>query len=63
MIYESNGMYYLKKGSEYEYANISIKIIRGLKALVVSGTGVYVKNISEPKEYSFEELENKLCGN
>ena len=61
MIYESNGIYYLKKGSLYQVAIVDIKIIDGIKSLVIKGTGKYVSNLVEPKVYSFEELENKLC--
>lgn len=63
MIYESNGLYYLKKGSRYEIANIDIKYNRTKKSnvLVVTGSGNYVNSIEEPVIYSFKELENKLC--
>lgn len=63
MICESNGLYYLKKGTMYEIANISIRYNRKRKSnvLVITGTGEHVSDLIEPKEYSFEELENKLC--
>lgn len=63
MIYKSNGVYYLKKGSGYEVANIEIKYSRIKKKniIVVSGSGVYFNEIDEPiEEYTFKELEDIL---
>lgn len=65
MIYESNNIYYLKKGNEYEVASLSLKYNRRQKrnVLVITGTGDYVSEIAEPiQEYTFKELSNKLCG-
>ena len=63
MIYESNNIYYLKKGNDYEVANIEIKYnsLKGRNVLVVTGTGNYVQTLEEPKEYNFKELEKMLC--
>lgn len=63
MIYQSNNVYYLKKANEYEIANLEIKYNSSKKknVLVVTGTGIYVSSLEEPKEYSFKELEKKLC--
>ena len=63
MIYQSNNVYYLKKANEYEIANLEIKYNSSKKknVLVVTGKGVYVSSLEEPKEYSFKELEKKLC--
>lgn len=63
MIYQSNNVYYLKKANDYEIANLEIKYNSSKKknVLVVIGTEVYVSNLEEPKEYSFKELEKKLC--
>lgn len=64
MIYESNNVYYLKKGNDYEIASLSLKYNRRQKrnVLVITGTGDYVSEIEEPiQEYSFKELANKLC--
>ena len=63
MIYQSNNVYYLKKANEYEIANIEIKYNSSKKknVLVVTGTGFYISSLEEPKEYSFKELEKKLC--
>ena len=64
MIYESKGIYYLKKGEGYEIANLSIKYNRTKKknVLVITGSGEYVSEIEEPiLEYTFKELEEKLC--
>ena len=63
MIYQLNNVYYLKKANEYEIANLEIKYNSSKKknVLVVTGTGVYVSSLEEPKEYSFKELEKKLC--
>ena len=63
MIYQSNNVYYLKKENEYEIANLEIKYNSSKKknVLVVTGTGVYISSLEEPKEYSFKELEKKIC--
>ena len=63
MIYQSNNVYYLKKANEYEIANLEMRYNSSKKknVLVVTGTGVYVSSLEEPKEYSFKELEKKLC--
>lgn len=63
MIYKSNNVYYLKSGDGFEIANIEIKYNSSKKknVLVVTGSGVYVSNLGELKEYSFKELEKKLC--
>lgn len=65
MIYESNNIYYLKKGESYEIANIQIKYNRTKKknVLVISGSGEFANELSEPIiEYSFKELEDKILG-
>ena len=63
MIYEKDKIYYLRSGNGYEVANIEIKYSRVKKknVLVVTGSGVYVSNLGEMKEYNFKELEKKLC--
>ena len=63
MIYQSNNVYYLKKANGYEIANLEIKYNSSKKknVLVLTGTGVYISSLEEPKEYSFKELEKKLC--
>lgn len=63
MIYQSNNVYYLKKANGYEIANLEIKYNSSKKknVLVITGTEVYVSSLEEPKEYSFKELEKKLC--
>ena len=63
MIYQSNNVYYLKKANEYEIANLEIKYNSSKKknVLVVTGSGVYVSNLGELKEYNFKELEKELC--
>lgn len=63
MIYEKDNVYYLKKGNDYEIANISIKYnrIKKRNVLVVTGSGEFVFDLEDIKEYSFKELENKLC--
>lgn len=63
MIYQSNNVYYLKKANEYEIANIEIKYnnIKKKNVLVVTGSGIHVSSLEEPKEYSFKELEERLC--
>ena len=63
MIYESNNIYYLKKGDLYEMATVSIKYSRakGRNVIVINGEGYYVDKLEEPiKEYTFKELEDKL---
>ena len=63
MIYEKDNVYYLKSGNGYEIANIEIKYnrIKKKNVLVVTGTGI-IEKLEEPiKEYTFKELENKLC--
>lgn len=64
MIYEDkNNIYYLKKGNDYEVANIEIKYnrIKKRNVLVITGTGI-IEQLEEPiNEYTFKELENKLC--
>ena len=62
MIYEKDNVYYLKKGNDYEVANIEIKYnrIKNKNVLVVTGTGI-IEQLEEPKEYNFKELEKKLC--
>lgn len=62
MIYEKNGLYYLKKGNDYEVANIELKYNKKRKknVLVVTGTNI-IESLEEPiKEYSFKELEEKI---
>lgn len=62
MIYGKNGVYYLKKGNDYEVANIEIKYNRIKKKndLVITGTGI-IEQLEEPiKEYTFKELEKEL---
>ena len=62
MIYEKDNIYYLKKGSDYEVANISIKYnrIKKRNVLVITGSGI-VEKLEEPiKEYTFKELEQAL---
>lgn len=62
MIYESNNIYYLKKGNNYEVANIEIKYnrIKKRNVLVITGSGI-IEQLEEPiKEYTFKELNNKL---
>ena len=63
MIYQSNNVYYLKKANDYEIANLEIKYNSSKKknVLVVTGSGVYVSNLGELKEYNFKELEKELC--
>ena len=50
MIYEKNNVYYLKKGNDYEIANISIKYnrIKKRNVLVITGSEI------------IEQLEEKL---
>ena len=65
MIYEKDNVYYLKKGSDYEIANISIKYnrIKKKNVLVINGSGI-VEKLEEPiKEYTFKELEQALTTN
>lgn len=63
MIYEKDNVYYLRSGNGYEVANIEIKYnrIKKKNVLVVTGSGVYVSNLGELKEYNFKELEKELC--
>ena len=63
MIYEKDNVYYLKSGNGYEIANISIKYnrIKKKNVLVITGSGEFVFDLEDTKEYSFKELENKLC--
>lgn len=67
MIYELNGVYYLKSGNDYEAANIEFKYnrIKKKNVLVITGSGTF-ESFSEDEEenmnvYSFKELEKKLC--
>ena len=65
MIYEKDNVYYLKKGSDYEIANISIKYnrIKKKNVLVITGSGI-IEQLEEPtKEYTFKELEQALTTN
>ena len=62
MIYEKDNVYYLKKGNDYEVANIELKYnrIKKRNVLVITGTNI-IKSFEEPlKEYSFKELEEKI---
>ena len=62
MIYESNNIYYLKKGNDYEIANISIKYnrIKKRNVLVITGSEI-IEQLEEPiNEYTFKELEQAL---
>ena len=62
MIYEKDNVYYLKKGNDYEVANIEIKYnrIKKRNVLVITGTGI-INQLEEPiKEYTFKELEQAL---
>lgn len=62
MIYEKDNVYYLKKGNDYEIANISIKYnrIKKKNVLVITGTEI-IEQLEEPiKEYTFKELEQAL---
>lgn len=62
MIYEKDNVYYLKKGNDYEVANIEIKYnrIKKKNVLVIIGSGI-VEKLEEPiKEYTFKELEQAL---
>lgn len=63
MIYEKDNVYYLKSSNGYEIANISIKYnrIKKRNVLVITGSGEFVFDLEEPIEYTFKELENKLC--
>ena len=60
MIYEKDNVYYLKKGNDYEVANIEIKYNRIKKRNVLVITGI-IEQLEEVKEYTFKELEEKLC--
>ena len=65
MIYEKDNVYYLKKGNDYEVADISIKYnrIKKRNVLVITGSGI-VEKLEEPiKEYTFKELEQALTTN
>lgn len=65
MIYEKDNVYYLKKGNNYEVANIEIKYnrIKKKNVLVITGSGI-IKKLEEPIiEYTFKELEEKLVNN
>ena len=62
MIYEKDNVYYLKKGNNYEIANISIKYnrIKKRNVLVITGSEI-IEQLEEPiNEYTFKELEEKL---
>ena len=62
MIYEKDNVYYLKKGNDYEVADISIKYnrIKKRNVLVITGSGI-VEKLEEPiEEYTFKELEQAL---
>ena len=62
MIYEKDNIYYLKKGNDYEIADISIKYnrIKKRNVLVITGSGI-VEKLEEPiKEYTFKQLEQAL---
>lgn len=62
MLYEKNNVYYLKKGNDYEVANIELKYNKKRKknVLVINGANI-IKSFEEPlKEYSFKELEEKI---
>ena len=62
MIYEKDNVYYLKKGNDYEIADISIKYnrIKKRNVLVITGSGI-VEKLEEPiEEYTFKELEQEL---
>ena len=62
MIYEKDNVYYLKKGNDYEIANIEIKYnrIKKRNVLVITGSGI-IERLEEPiNEYTFKELNNKL---
>lgn len=61
MIYKSKNIYYLKKGNNYEVANIEIKYnrIKKRNVLVITGTGV-IEQLEEPVEYTFKELEKEI---
>ena len=62
MIYEKDNVYYLKKGNDYEIANISIKYnrIKKINVLAITGSEI-IEQLEEPiNEYTFKELEEKL---
>ena len=59
MIYEKDNLYYLKKGNDYELANIDIKVRGKRKILVITGTDIF-EQIENAKEYSYKELEKEL---
>lgn len=62
MIYEKDNVYYLKKGSSYEIANIELKYNRYKmkNVLVITGTDNIVQLENPIKEYTFKGLEKKL---
>ena len=49
MIYEKDNVYYLKKGNDYEIANISIKYnrIKKINVLVITGSEI-IEQLEEP---------------
>lgn len=62
MIYEKDGLYYLKNGNDYEIANIELKYNKKRKKniLVITGTNI-IKSLEEPiTEYSFKDLEKEI---
>lgn len=65
MIYEKDNVYYLKKGNDYEIADISIKYnrIKKKNVIVITGTRI-IEQLEEPiEEYTFKELEQALTTN
>ena len=65
MIYEKDNVYYLKKGNDYEIANISIKYnrIKKRNVLVITGSEI-IEQLEEPiNEYTFKKLEKELTTN
>ena len=62
MIYEKDNVYYLKKGNDYEVANIEIKYnrIKKRNVIVITCNGI-IDQLQVVKEYTFKELEEKLC--
>ena len=65
MIYEKDNVYYLKKGNDYEIADISIKYnrIKKKNVLVITGSGIIEQLEDHIKEYTFKELEKELTTN
>ena len=62
MVYEKDNIYYLKKGNDYEVADISIKYnrIKKRNVLVITGSGI-IEQLEEPiEEHTFKELEQAL---